>query len=109
MVAGQHKTGDIDDLVEFARLARIDTVIIAIPGASQQRIGDLLARLFVLPVDIRVLEGAEIPEFSRKRRSSIGPFKLIEIYKTPIDGFSAFRKRVFDIVFASSRWWLSRR
>ena len=101
MVAGHHKTGDADDLVEFARLARIDTVIIAIPNASQERIRELLSRLFVLPVNIRVLDGAEIPEFSRKRRSSIGPFKLIEIYKTPIDGFAAFRKRVFDLIFAS--------
>ena len=101
VIAGHHKTGDIDDLVEFARLARIDTVIIAIPGASQQRIRDLLARLFVLPVDILVLAGAEIPEFSRKRRSRIGPIRLIEIYKTPIGGFAALRKRIFDIVFAS--------
>ncbi|WP_127104576.1 undecaprenyl-phosphate glucose phosphotransferase [Pararhodobacter zhoushanensis] len=101
MVAGYHKAGDIDDLVEFARLAKIDTVIIAIRGASQERIRELLARLFVLPVDIRVTEGTEIPEFSRKRRSHIGPFRLIEIYKRPIDGFAAFRKRVFDVVFAS--------
>lgn len=98
MIAGHHKTGDIDDLVEFARLARIDTVVIAIPGASQQRIRELLGRLFVLPVYIRVLEGAENPEFSRKRRSRIGPFQLIEIYKRPIDGFSAVQKRAFDLV-----------
>lgn len=101
VVAGHHKTGDADDLVEFARLARIDTVIIAIPGASQNRIRELLARLFVLPVYIRVLEGAEIPEYSRRKRSNIGPIRLIEIHKTPIDGFAALRKRVFDLVFAS--------
>ena len=101
VVEGYHKTGDVDDLVEFARLAKIDTVIITIPNASQQRIRELLGRLFVLPVDIRVLEGAEIPEFSRKRRSRIGPFRLIEIYKPPLGGFAAFRKRVFDLVLAS--------
>lgn len=101
VVAGHHKTGDVDDLVEFARLARIDTVIIAIPDASLDRIRELLGRLFVLPVDIRVLDGAEIPEFSRKRHSRIGPFRLIEIYKRPIDGLAALQKRAFDLVFAS--------
>jgi Undecaprenyl-phosphate glucose phosphotransferase len=101
VVAGHHKTGDIDDLVEFARLAKIDTVIIAIPGASEARIRDLLGRLFVLPVDIRVLEGADIPAYSRKKRSRIGPYKLIEIYKRPIDGFAAARKRAFDLVFGT--------
>ncbi|PWE28504.1 undecaprenyl-phosphate glucose phosphotransferase [Pararhodobacter marinus] len=100
-LAGHHKTGDIDDLVEFARLAKIDTVIIAIPGASQARIRELLARLFVLPVDIRVTEGTEIPDYSRKKRSKIGPIGLIEIYKRPIGGFAAVEKRIFDLFFAS--------
>ena len=101
VVGGYHKMGDVDDLVEFARLARIDTVIVAIPDASQERIRELLARLFVLPVDNWVLDGAEVPEFSRKKRSRIGPFRLIEIYKRPLDGRKAFEKRIFDIVFAS--------
>ncbi|MCA2014059.1 undecaprenyl-phosphate glucose phosphotransferase [Cereibacter sphaeroides] len=101
VVGGHHKTGDVDDLVEFARLAKIDTVIIAIPGASQERIRELLTRLFVLPVDIRVMEGAEIPNSARRKRSKIGPFKLIEIYKRPIEGFSAVQKRLFDIVFGT--------
>lgn len=101
VIEGYHKMGDVDDLVEFARLAKIDTVIVAIPHASQQRVQDLLARLFVLPVDIRVLEGAEVPEYSRKRRSRIGPFTLIEIYKRPVDGKRAVQKRIFDVVFAT--------
>jgi Undecaprenyl-phosphate glucose phosphotransferase len=101
VVAGHHKMGDVDDVVEFARLARIDTVIVAIPEASHDRIRELLARLFVLPVDIRVLDGAAVPEFSRKRRSRIGPFKLVEIYKRPLGGAKAVQKRVFDLVFAS--------
>ncbi|WP_417597443.1 undecaprenyl-phosphate glucose phosphotransferase [Pararhodobacter oceanensis] len=101
VIAGYHKMGDLDDLVEFARLARIDTVIIAIPQASHLRIQQLLGRLFVLPVDIRVLDGAEIPEFSRKRRSAIGRFKLIEIYKRPFTGARAVQKRIFDVIFAT--------
>jgi len=100
MIGGFHKMGDVDDLVEFARLAKIDTVVVAIPNASQQRIQELLARLFVLPVDIRVLEGAEVPEYSRKRRSKIGPYKLVEIYKRPFEGARAVQKRIFDVIFA---------
>jgi len=101
MINGYHKMGDVDDLVEFARWAKVDTVIVAIPNASKQRIQELLGRLFVLPVDIRVLEGAEVPRYSRKRRSKIGPYKLIEIYKRPFEGVRAAQKRIFDVVFAS--------
>ena len=101
IVSGYHKMGEVDDLVEFARWAKIDTVVVAIPNASEERIQYLLTRLFVLPVDIRVLEGADVPNYSRKRLSNIGPFKLIEIYKRPFSGVSAIQKRIFDIVFAS--------
>lgn len=101
VIGGYHKMGDVDDLVEFARLAKIDTVVIAIPNASQQRIQQLLARLFVLPVDIRVLDGAEVPEFSRKRQSRIGPYKMVEIYTRPFEGMRAVQKRIFDVIFAS--------
>ena len=100
VIEGYHKMGDIDDLVEFARLARIDTVVVAIPRASQRRISELLQRLFVLPVDIRVLDGAEVPAHSRARRSKIGPYKLIEIYKKPLSDDNLAQKRVFDIVFS---------
>ncbi|MCB1405887.1 MAG: undecaprenyl-phosphate glucose phosphotransferase [Rhodobacteraceae bacterium] len=101
MIEGFHKMGDVADLVEFTRLAHVDTVVVAIPKASAPRIQQLLSRLFVLPVDIRVMEGAEVPAFSRKRRSRIGPFTLVEIYKRPLGGLRAVEKRLFDIVFAS--------
>lgn len=100
IVSGHHKLGDVDDLVEFTRLARIDTVVIAIPRASEHRIRELLNRLFVLPVDIRVLEGADIPTHSRAVRSRISKLKLVEIYKRPLVDGQAMQKRAFDIVFS---------
>jgi len=101
VIAGYHKMGDVDDLVEFARLARIDTVIVAIPNISHRRLMELMARLFVLPVDIRVMADADIPEFARKKRSRIGKFTMIDLYKRPIHGGDAVKKRAFDLVFAS--------
>lgn len=99
-VLGFEPMGDINDLVAFARLAKIDTVIISIPKAPRERIEQLIERLFVLPIDIRVVEGCAVPEHSSRRLSRIGPIKLLEIYKRPIGGLKAFEKRVFDIVFA---------
>jgi len=101
VVAGQHKMGDIDDLMGFVRLAHIDTIIVAIPQISHRRLMELVAKLFVLPVDIRVMSDAEIPEFARKKRSSIGTFRMIDLYKRPIHGWDAVRKRVFDVVLSA--------
>lgn len=101
VVAGHHKMGDLDDLVAFVRLAHIDTVIVAVPKISHRRLMELAAKLFVLPVDIRVMSDAEIPEFARKKRSKFGRFRMIDLYKRPIHGWDAVRKRIFDVVLAS--------
>jgi len=101
VVAGHHKMGDVDDLVAFVRLAHIDTVIVAIPGISHRRLMELVARLFVLPVDIRVMADADIPGFARRKRSKFGRFRMIDLYKRPIHGWDAVRKRAFDVVLAS--------
>lgn len=101
VVAGHHKMGDVDDLVAFVRMAHIDTVIVAIPKITHRRLMELAARLFVLPVDIRVLADADIAEFVRNKRSKIGKFRMIDLYKRPIHGWDAVRKRLFDVVIAS--------
>lgn len=101
VVEGYHKLGNIDDLVEFGRLAKIDTVIIALPLASEARLMELMTRLWVLPVDIRLLATSARPEFADRNRSEIGGLPMIDLYKRPIYGMNAFVKRCFDLVFAS--------
>lgn len=100
-VAGHHRMGDLDDLIEFARLARIDTVIVALPQASAGRLMAVVSRLFVLPVDIRrvAVPGERLPR--GRRVSRIGRTTLVEIHKRPIQGWQAIQKRGFDLVVAS--------
>jgi lipopolysaccharide/colanic/teichoic acid biosynthesis glycosyltransferase len=52
--AGAPKLGKIDDIVEFARRTRIDLVLFALPISAETRILDMLKKLWVLPVDIRL-------------------------------------------------------
>jgi FlaA1/EpsC-like NDP-sugar epimerase len=53
-VEGFPKLGNVDDLVEFARHTRIDLVIFALPITAEQRILQMLRKLWVLPIDIRL-------------------------------------------------------
>lgn len=101
VIGKYHKMGDLDDLLEFARLAPIDTVIVAISGASRERLMQLMMKLFVLPVDIRLLDTGDRPDFAQHRRSRIGRLKVVELCKRPLGGAQAFAKRCFDLVFAS--------
>src|SRR6185437_93388 len=52
--AGQRKLGSVDDLVEFGRRTRVDLVIFSLPISAETRILQMLKKLWVLPVDIRL-------------------------------------------------------
>jgi FlaA1/EpsC-like NDP-sugar epimerase len=51
---GVPKLGTVDDLVEFARHTRVDLVIFSLPISAESRILQMLKKLWVLPVDIRL-------------------------------------------------------
>src|SRR5882724_654319 len=53
-IAGERKLGTVDDLVEFARRTRVDLVIFTLPIMAEGRILQMLKKLWVLPVDIRL-------------------------------------------------------
>src|SRR5690606_19073244 len=59
VLAGYPKLGTFAELVEFARLARVDMLIIALPASAEARILQLLRKLWVLPVDIRLAAHAD--------------------------------------------------
>lgn len=54
IVAGYPKLGTIAELIEFARIARIDMLIVSLPLTAESRVLSLLKKLWVLPVDIRL-------------------------------------------------------
>jgi len=53
-VAGERKLGTVDDLVEFGRRTRVDLVIFSLPISAEGRILQMLKKLWVLPLDIRL-------------------------------------------------------
>ena len=53
-ITGARKLGTVDDLVEFARRTRVDLVIFSLPIMAEGRILQMLKKLWVLPVDIRL-------------------------------------------------------
>ncbi len=101
VVAGYPKLGDVSALVEFARLARIDMLIVCIPLRAEQRVLQLLRRLWVLPVDIRLSAHTDKVRFRNRGASFIGTVPFVDVVEKPITDWDMVAKRVFDIVFAS--------
>ncbi|MBN9669889.1 undecaprenyl-phosphate glucose phosphotransferase [Roseibium aggregatum] len=101
VVAGYPKLGNISALVEFARLARIDMLIVCIPLRAEQRVLQLLKKLWVLPVDIRLSAHTDKVRFRDRGTTFIGTVPFVDVVEKPIADWDMLGKRIFDLVFAT--------
>jgi Undecaprenyl-phosphate glucose phosphotransferase len=100
VVAGYPKLGTVAELVEFARITRIDMLIIALPMSAENRILQLLKKLWVLPVDIRLAAHATKLRFRPRAYSHVGAVPMLDIFNKPIRDWDSVAKRIFDIFFS---------
>ena len=100
VVAGYPKLGTVAELIEFARIARIDMLIVSLPITAETRVLSLLKRLWVLPVDIRLSAHSNQLRFRPRSYSYIGSVPMLDIFDKPINDWDSVAKRAFDIVFS---------
>jgi Undecaprenyl-phosphate glucose phosphotransferase len=100
LIAGYPKLGTVAELVEFVRLARVDMLIISLPMSAEKRILDLLRKLWILPVDIRLAAHANKLKFRPRAYSHIGKMAMLDVFDKPITDWDSVAKRIFDIFFS---------
>jgi Undecaprenyl-phosphate glucose phosphotransferase len=101
IVAGYPKLGNIDELVEFARTSRLDLLIVSLPVTAEKRLLQLLKKLWVLPVDIRLSAHNNKFRFRPRTYSYIGNVPFIDITDKPIADWEHVQKWLFDKIAAS--------
>ncbi len=94
--AGERKLGIVDDLVEFGRRTRVDLVIFSLPIAAEDRILQMLKKLWVLPVDIRLAAHANKLQFRPRSYSYIGTVPVLDVADRPIADWDVVMKWLFD-------------
>jgi Undecaprenyl-phosphate glucose phosphotransferase len=94
--AGERKLGTVDDLVEFGRRTRIDLVIFSLPISAESRILQMLKKLWVLPVDIRLAAHANKLRFRPRSYSYIGSVPVLDVFDRPIADWDVVMKWLFD-------------
>jgi Undecaprenyl-phosphate glucose phosphotransferase len=94
--AGERKLGTVDDLVEFGRRTRVDLVIFSLPIAAEGRILEMLKKLWVLPVDIRLAAHTNKLQFRPRSYSYIGNVPVIDVFDRPIADWDVVMKWLFD-------------
>ena len=101
LVAGYPKLGNIDELVEFARNSRLDLLIVSLPVTAEKRLLQLLKKLWVLPVDIRLSAHTNKLRFRPRTYSYIGNVPFIDISDKPIADWDYVTKWLFDKIVAT--------
>ena len=96
VIGGYPKLGNVDDLVEFARHARIDLAIFAMPITAEQRLLEMLRKLWVLPIDIRLAAHANKLRFRPRSYSYIGNVPVFDVFDKPIADWDVVMKSAFD-------------
>ncbi|NVN86487.1 MAG: undecaprenyl-phosphate glucose phosphotransferase [Rhodopseudomonas sp.] len=95
---GSPKLGKIDDIVEFARRTRVDLVLFALPISAETRILQMLKKLWVLPVDIRLSAHTNKLRFRPRAYSYLGTVPTLDVFEAPITDWDQVMKRLFDHV-----------
>ena len=95
---GSPKLGKVDDIIEFARRTRIDLVLFALPISAETRILEMLKKLWVLPVDIRLSAHTNKLRFRPRSYSYLGEVPTLDVFEAPITDWDLVMKWLFDHV-----------
>jgi Undecaprenyl-phosphate glucose phosphotransferase len=98
---GLPKLGTVDDLVEFARRTRVDLVLFSLPISAESRILQMLKKLWVLPVDIRLSAHTNQLRFRPRSYSYIGSVPVLDVFDRPIADWDVVMKSLFDRVIGA--------
>ncbi|MEI8144656.1 MAG: undecaprenyl-phosphate glucose phosphotransferase [Alphaproteobacteria bacterium] len=92
------KLGTVDDLVEFARRSRVDLAIVTLPISAESRVLEMLRKIWVLPVDIRLSAHTAKIRFRPRAYSYIGNVPVLDVFDKPIQDWDVVMKWIFDKV-----------
>ncbi len=95
-ICGYPVLGTSEKLVDFVRCNRLDLLIISIPVVAETRVVQLLKRLWILPVDIRLAAHSAKLRFRSRAYSFIGSVPMIDLYDKPIADWDTVTKWTFD-------------
>jgi Undecaprenyl-phosphate glucose phosphotransferase len=96
VVAGVPKLGNVEDLVQFTRLTRIDLVLVSMPLTAEERVLQMVRKLWVLPVDVRLAAHMSRLRFRPRAYSYIGNVPVLDIFDKPIADWNMVIKTLFD-------------
>ena len=100
-VRGYPRLGNVDELVAFCRRNPVDLLIVSLPITAETRLLEILRKLWVLPVDIRLAAHANKLRFRPRAYSFVGRVPLLDLFDKPLADWDSIVKSIFDKVVAA--------
>ncbi len=91
-----------EELIRLAKTHTIDGVLLADPELARAKALDIIAITEQYHLTFRYLADLFAARFTRIDISTAGGVPIIEVKRTPLDGWGRIAKRVFDIVVSLS-------
>jgi Undecaprenyl-phosphate glucose phosphotransferase len=95
------KLGNVGELIDFVRRARIDVLIVTLPLAAEERLLQILKKLWVLPVDIRLSAYAQKLHYRPRAYSYIGNVPFLDVFDKPLGDWDRILKTLEDKTIAA--------
>jgi Undecaprenyl-phosphate glucose phosphotransferase len=90
--------GAFDDLDAFCRDEKVDLLIVAIPLSAEARLLQILGKLWVLPVDVRISALGTKLTLRDRVYHHIGEVPFLPVFDKAISDWGNARKAMFDAV-----------
>jgi Undecaprenyl-phosphate glucose phosphotransferase len=101
IVCGYPKLGSTDDLVEYARRTKLDLIIFTLPISAETRLLQMLNKLWILPIDIRLSAHSSRLRLRPRAYSYIGTVPVLDLFDKPIADWDLVLKWLFDKIVGS--------
>jgi Undecaprenyl-phosphate glucose phosphotransferase len=96
IIGGYEKLGGVSDLVDYARTTPVDLVIFTLPITAENRLLQMLSKLWVLPIDIRLSAHSSKLRLRPRSYSYIGSVPVLDVFDKPIADWNLVLKWLFD-------------
>ncbi len=94
------KLGNVSELIDFVRQARVDMLLVTLPLTAEDRLLQILKRLWVLPVDIRLSAYSQKFHYRPRAYSYIGNVPFLDVFDKPLGDWGRILKVIEDKLIA---------
>jgi Undecaprenyl-phosphate glucose phosphotransferase len=101
VVSGVPKLGMADELADFVRKTRVDLLIVTLPVSAEKRLLEVLMKLWILPVDIRLSAYTQQLRYRPRAYSYIGNLPFLDVFDKPLSDWDVVFKSIEDRIISA--------